>query len=93
MKIIGSTLTLPHSNAAVERIFSQVRLIKTDLRNSLKPCSLVSLLHLKNGLSRAGISAHELTLDIHLKDALNQVVSDATEEECQQKLAALYKIS
>lgn len=47
MKIIGSTLTLPHSNAAVERIFSQVGLIKTDLRNSLKPCSLVSLLHFK----------------------------------------------
>lgn len=37
-------LVLPHSSAAVERIFSQVQLIKTDLRNRLNTESINGLL-------------------------------------------------
>ena len=52
-KLIGAALSLPHSNAAVERIFSQPHLIKTDIRNCLSCPSLVSLLHTKRELKRA----------------------------------------
>lgn len=92
MKVVGCVMSLPHSNAAVERVFSQLNLIKTDLRNSLKPCSLVSLLHIKNGLKRVGISAHELTMDSDLRKVLKQVKSNATESQCQDILSERYKI-
>ena len=83
-KVVGCALSLPHSNAAVERIFSQVRLIKTDMRNSLKSTSLVSLLHVKHGLHTAGISAHQICMDDKLKDALKDIVTDANDSECQK---------
>ena len=84
MKVVGSTLYLPHSN--VNCVWLKL------LKNSLKPCSLVSLLHMKNALGRAGISAHHLTMDRDLKIPLLAVDSDATEKECQQILAELYKM-
>lgn len=82
-KVVGCALALPHSNAAVERIFSQLRLIKSDMRNSMKSTSLVSLLHVKTGLHTVGISAHQLCMDDKLKKALKDVDSDATDAECQ----------
>lgn len=39
-----SLLVLPHSSAAVERIFSQVKLIKTDIRNILNTETVNGLL-------------------------------------------------
>ena len=65
-KLVGSLLSLPHSNAAVEQIFSQLQLIKTDLRNSMTSATLVSLLHTKYGLKKAGVSAHDLQLNADL---------------------------
>lgn len=90
-KVVGCALALPHSNAAVERVFSQVSLIKTDLRNSLKTTSLVSLLHVKNGLHTAGISAHQLKMDGNLKEALSNIDHDATDAECQNILRERFK--
>lgn len=46
-------LCLPHSSANVERIFSQVNLLKTKQRNKLSTCSIVGLLHSKTYLSRS----------------------------------------
>lgn len=89
-KVVGCALALPHSNAAVERVFSQVSLIKTDLRNSLKTASLVSLLHVKNGLHTAGISAHQIQMDDKLKKALSNIDYDATDTECQNILRERY---
>ena len=81
-KLIGAALSLPHSNAAVECIFSQLCLIKTDIRSSCLSCpSLVSLLHTKHGLKRANISAHQLLLNAKLRSALKCVKSNATAEE------------
>ena len=82
MKVVGCAVSLPHSNAAVERTFSQVRLIKTDFRNSLKPCSLVCLYYVKNGLVRAGIHTQEISMHKDLRVSLTQVESNATESEC-----------
>ncbi|KAK3879936.1 hypothetical protein Pcinc_015530 [Petrolisthes cinctipes] len=72
-KIVGCALALPHSNAAVERIFSQLKLIKTETRNSFKTTSLVSLLHVKNALRKDGISVHQLPWNDNLRRALEHI--------------------
>ena len=41
---------MPASNAAVERLFSQLKLIKTDHRNSLKNETISALIHVKDYL-------------------------------------------
>ena len=45
-----SLLSLPHSNAEVERIFSQVAITKTKLKNSLKSSKLDSIFVTKQSL-------------------------------------------
>ena len=47
---VKSLLALPHSNADVERIFSQVSLIKTKHRNRIKTSTLDALLMTRSGL-------------------------------------------
>ena len=47
---VKSLLALPHSNADVERVFSQVALIKTKHRNRLKTSTLDALLVARGGL-------------------------------------------
>lgn len=47
-----SVLTLPHSNAEVERIFSQVNIVKNKLRNRLKTDTLSAILSVRFGLRR-----------------------------------------
>ena len=49
-KLTKSLLSLPHSNADVERIFSQVVLTKVKQRNKLKTSTLDALLMVKQGL-------------------------------------------
>jgi len=46
-QIMLALLTIPHSNAACERVFSQVRKNKTAQRDSLSASTLNSLLVLK----------------------------------------------
>ena len=43
-------LVLSHSNADTERVFSQVNLIKTELRNRLKTKTVSALLSAKEGI-------------------------------------------
>ena len=52
MKVVGCCSSLPHSNALGERIFSNLRRIKTKIRSSLKSTSFVSLLYTKSGLKK-----------------------------------------
>lgn len=47
-KFAYSIMSLPHSSANVERIFSQVNLMKTKQRNCLSTNSIVGLLHSKD---------------------------------------------
>ena len=53
-KVVGCMLSLPFANAPVERLFSSLKLIKTEHRNSLKRESLCGLLHSKEGLAVVG---------------------------------------
>lgn len=49
-----SVLSLPHSNAEVERLFSQMNIIKSKLRNRLNISSVNAILAVKSGLRRLG---------------------------------------
>lgn len=44
-------LSLPHSSANVERVFSQINLIKTDSRNLISSATLSRLLHTREYLN------------------------------------------
>ncbi|CAH1099871.1 unnamed protein product [Psylliodes chrysocephalus] len=50
-KLVEGLLSLPHSSAAAERMFSQVTLLKTKCRNRLEIETLDSILHVKELLS------------------------------------------
>ena len=47
-----SVITLPHSNAEVERVFSQVNIVKNSLRNRMKTNTLYAILTVRFGLRR-----------------------------------------
>ncbi|KAL0830039.1 hypothetical protein ABMA28_003497 [Loxostege sticticalis] len=49
---------LPHSNADIERVFSQVNLVKTKLRNSLSISTLNAILYVRFGLKRVNKYCH-----------------------------------
>lgn len=49
-----SVLSLPHSNAEVERLFSQMNIIKSKLRNRLNIRSVNAILAVRSGLRRLG---------------------------------------
>ena len=51
-KVMKVLLSLPFSNVAAERLFSQLKLVKTDHRSSLKQESLVALLTTKMALTK-----------------------------------------
>lgn len=48
-KVMLSILTIPHSNAECERIFSQVRKTRTQFRSSLSNQTLENILVVKSG--------------------------------------------
>ncbi|GBP31282.1 hypothetical protein EVAR_31407_1 [Eumeta japonica] len=51
-------LSLPHSNADIECVFSQVNLVKTKLRNSLHTTTLKAILYVRFGLKRLNKCCH-----------------------------------
>ncbi|XP_068232268.1 SCAN domain-containing protein 3-like [Palaemon carinicauda] len=59
-------LTLPHSSSCVERIFSQVNLMKTKTRNSLNTETLIGMLHAKRTFESATSDTFTVTTD-HMK--------------------------
>ena len=91
IKVVGCAMSLPHSNASVERLFSHLRRIKTDIRSSLKSTSLVNLLHTKKGLERKGICSHQLTVDRLLQLDLERVKTNATDEEAKNIISKQFE--
>lgn len=55
-------LCLPHSNADIERIFSQMNLVKTKLRNKMKLSLLNNILHIRFGVKRTGSCCNDFVL-------------------------------
>ena len=73
--------TFPSSNAAVERIFSSLKLIKTDRRASLKSSSLVSLLQYNMAMKKETFSAATLKPSEDMLKLANNMKASATDEE------------
>lgn len=57
-----TVLSLPHSNADVERLFSHMSILKTKLRNKMSNETLRAVLAVKYGLRRVGKCCHNYTL-------------------------------
>lgn len=57
-----TVLSLPHSNADVERVFSHMNIVKTKLRNRMSNENLRALLAVKYGLRRVGKCCHDYKL-------------------------------
>ena len=84
LKFIEILASYPFSNAAVERVFSMLKLVKTDHHSSLKASCLVSLLQCKmamknNNLKSASLKPSSLALKLATK-----LKSSATDEEAQK---------
>ena len=54
-----SMLVLPHSNAEVERVFSQMNIVKSKLRNRMETQMANAILAIRAGLKRSGKSCFE----------------------------------
>ncbi len=54
-----SVLSLPHSNAEVERLFSQMSVVKNKLRNWMSLHTLNSILYVRYGLKLSGEACYE----------------------------------
>jgi hypothetical protein len=76
--------SLPFTNAAVERVFSQLKLVKTDHRNSLKSMSLVSLLQSKTSLKNHHVTAASLKPSQNLLQLAADMRSNATDEQVKE---------
>ncbi|KAJ2943633.1 hypothetical protein O0L34_g4456 [Tuta absoluta] len=69
-RLISDLLCLPHSSAAVERIFSSINLIKTKQRNRLETSSIEGLLHTKQLLNNK--PCYDLNVDSTLLSKMNK---------------------
>jgi len=68
--VIKNIMTLPHSSACVERIFSCVNLIKTKYRNRLNTHNLIGLLHTKRVIKDSNCFSYDF--DNKFMDLFNQ---------------------
>ena len=86
--IMSVLSSFPFSNAAVERLFSQLSLVKSKLRASLKQESIFALLQAKayfkdRGLGQAGnYESTEEMISLHKKMISN--ATDSTAEELRK---------
>lgn len=70
-KFVQKIMTLPHSSANVERIFSQVNLNKTKIRNSLKNETLEGILYAKDYLKMNSSNCFDVIIAPELLKLMN----------------------
>ena len=58
-QVAVSVLTLAHSNAEIERVFSQMSVVKNKLRNRMSLQTLNSILYVRYGLRLSGEACYE----------------------------------
>ena len=84
MKVIDSIMSVPSSNAAVERLFSLSKPVKSETRIFLKKNSLVGLFRTKAGLRVKSCHARDLKMNPELSTILRAVKSNATDAVVNQ---------
>ncbi|CAB4034933.1 zinc finger MYM-type 1-like [Paramuricea clavata] len=90
-KVVACVMSLPCSNASVERVFSLLKLIKTDFRNALKRETLVGLMHAHVGMKANDVHAHQLELNAEFVRVLKSVKSNATDSEAGELIRERFK--
>jgi len=88
-KVVACLMSLPFSNAPMERLFSALKNVKSDCRNSLKRESLAGLLHTWQGMKSYNFPAEKLNVADHpeLFKLVRKVKNNATDTEAQQCIA------
>jgi len=76
---ILNLLCLPHSSANVERIFSQINLMKTQQRNKLCTKSIIGLLHTKTYLKNK--ECFNLNIEKHVLKRINNEIYKSIGDE------------
>ena len=84
LKFVEILASYPFSNAAVERVFSMLKLVKTDHRSSLKASSLVSLLQCKMAMKKSNLKAASLKPSSLALKLATKLKSNATDAEAQK---------
>ncbi|XP_041974017.1 uncharacterized protein LOC121736556 [Aricia agestis] len=78
--LVMSILCLPHSNAEVERVFSQMNVVKTKLRNRMSLTTLNSIMYVRYGLRRSGkcCNSYNIPDDVlkHIKGIKEHAATD-----------------
>ena len=85
VQVVKVLLSLPFSNAAVERVFSQLKLVKNDHRANLKQESLLGLLTTKMHLLKSSSSSASQTVKLEppkeMYDLYRNMKSNADNDE------------
>lgn len=79
-KVALIILTLPHSNAEIERLFSQINLIKYKLRNRMKLPVLNAILAIRSGLNRCNKCCFNFDLPKEILDKIGTNLTYETED-------------
>lgn len=90
VKIAVSILSFPHSNADVERVFSQVNIVKSKQRNRLKVRTLHSILAIRFGLMNAGKCCCNYDLPKDVVDKIASLQSYTSQEPSSSKVNAVF---
>lgn len=85
-------MSLPFSNAAVERLFSDLKNIKTDKRNRLDNETVASILSVKSGLKRMRTSSVQILKNQIEIPHLKFVQSNATASESKKIRLSMNKL-
>lgn len=81
---VGILASLPFSNMSVERIFSQLKLVKNDQRNLLKSTTLVSLGQAKMRMKSYHLTAATMRTSKGMLKLGAKMKSSATDEETKE---------
>ncbi len=76
--------SLPFYNVSVERLFRQLKLVRTDQRNLLKSMSLLSLLQAKMRMKNQHFTAASLRVSKEILELATKMRSSATDEETKE---------
>ena len=90
-KVVARVMSLPSSNVSVERVFSLLKLIKTNSRNALKRETLVGLMHANTGMKANDVQAHQLQLSAEFIREIKSVKSNATDTEVSELICESFK--
>lgn len=80
-----TVISLPHSNAEIERIFSAMKITKSKLRNRMSLKSLNSILMIKYSLRRINKSCYDYDIPV---DVLKKVGTNKSYSFAQHKSQA-----